>query len=156
MVICLCSPCLLENVFLHQVNGEFEAVQDALLQITSRLRHHFFRDVFPSINYPPNPAFMDQPPFPPYLGRRELSPPGIYSNYGPPFHKFDPVGGLPPHGGFHPRDDRPPFMHNMHRFGGPRHLSERKPWGPQVYSYYLDTFVQGSGSAFTSWLFKSD
>lgn len=119
---------------MHQVNGEFEAVQDALLQITGRLRHHFFRDMFPSINYPPNPAFMDQPPFPPYLGRRELSPPGMFSNYGPPFH------GLPPHGGFHPRDDRPPFMHNMHRFGGPRHLPERKPWGPQVDSFYLDNF----------------
>ncbi|KAF3447427.1 hypothetical protein FNV43_RR12613 [Rhamnella rubrinervis] len=123
--------CALEDEEIVQINGEFEAVQDALLQITSRLRHHFFRDVFPSINYPPNPAFMDQPPFPPYFGRRELSPPGMYSNYGPSFHKFDPVGGLPPHGGFHPHDDRPPFMHNMHRFGGPRHLSERKPWGAQ-------------------------
>ncbi|KAH7524835.1 hypothetical protein FEM48_Zijuj06G0161200 [Ziziphus jujuba var. spinosa] len=123
--------CASEDEEVVLINGEFEAVQDALLQITSRLRHHFFRDMFPSINYPPNPAFLDQPPFPSYLGRRELSPPGMYPNYGPPFHKFDGVGGLPPHGGFHPRDERAPFMHNMHRFGGPRHLSERKPWGPQ-------------------------
>ena len=107
------------------------------MQITTRLRHHFFRDAFPSINYPSNPAFLDQvPPFPSYMGRRELSPPGMYSNLGPSFHKFDAVGGPPPHGGFHPHDDRSPFMHNIHRLGAAPHLlSERKPWGPQVLNY---------------------
>ncbi|PON68318.1 Polyribonucleotide nucleotidyltransferase [Parasponia andersonii] len=121
----MCTPCCL-------INGEFEAVQDALIQITTRLQHHFFRDAFPSINYPPNPAFLDQPPFLSYLGRRELSPPGMYSNYGPSFHKFNAIGALPPHGGFHPRDDHPPFMHNIHRFGGPTHIFERRPWGPRA------------------------
>ncbi|KAK9983100.1 hypothetical protein SO802_032625 [Lithocarpus litseifolius] len=125
--------CASEDEEVVQINGEFEAVQEALLQITTRLRHHFFRDTFPSINYPSNPAFLDQvPPFPSYMGRRELSPPGMYSNLGPSFHKFDAVGGPPPHGGFHPHDDRSPFMHNIHRLGAAPHLlSERKPWGPQ-------------------------
>lgn len=118
-----------ENEELVQINGEFETVQDALLHVTSRLRNHFFRDAFPSINHPPNPAFPDQvPPFP-YVGRREHSPPGMYFNLGPSFHKFDAVGGLPPREGFHPHDDRIPFMH---RPGMPPHISERKPaWGPQ-------------------------
>ncbi|KAF5469314.1 hypothetical protein F2P56_013398 [Juglans regia] len=124
--------CASEDEEVVQINGEFEAVQEALLQITTRLRHHFFRDAFPSINYSSNPAFVDQvSPFPSYMGRRELSPPGMYSNLGPSFHKFDAVGGAPPHGGFHLHDDRSPFMHNMHRLGGPPYISERKPWGPQ-------------------------
>uniref|UniRef100_A0A5B7AWQ7 K Homology domain-containing protein n=1 Tax=Davidia involucrata TaxID=16924 RepID=A0A5B7AWQ7_DAVIN len=127
--------CASENEEVVQINGEFEAVQEALMQITTRLRHHFFRDAFPSINHP-DPAFPDQvPPFPSFVGRRELSPPGVYSNLGPSFHKFDAVGGLPPHGGFHPHDDHPSFMHNIHRPGIPPHISERKPssalWGPQ-------------------------
>lgn len=66
--------------------------------------------------------------------RRDFSPPGMHSNLGMPFHKFDAVGGPPPHGVFHPHDDRAPFMHNIHRLGGPPHLSERRPWGPQVFS----------------------
>ncbi|KAK4276946.1 hypothetical protein QN277_015031 [Acacia crassicarpa] len=114
-----------------QISGEVDTVQDALLHITTRLRHHFFRDAYPSINYPSNPAFIDQlPPFPPYMGRRELSPPGMFSNLGPPFHKFDAIGAPPLHGGF-PHDDRPPFMHNLPRPGVPPYLSERRPWGPQ-------------------------
>ncbi|KAK9270967.1 hypothetical protein L1049_026555 [Liquidambar formosana] len=128
--------CASENEEVVQINGEFEAVQEALLQITTRLRHHFFRDAFPSINHPSNPAFQDQVlPFPSFMGRRELSPPGMFSNLGPSFHKFDAVGGLPPHGGFYPHDDRAPFIHNIHRPGIPPHISERKPssaqWGPQ-------------------------
>nr|XP_027091610.1 KH domain-containing protein HEN4-like [Coffea arabica] len=126
----------LENEEVVQVNGELETVHEALLQITSRLREHFFRDAFPSMNYPSNPAFLDQvPPFPPYLGRGEHSPPGMYPNLGPSFRKFDSVGGLPPPGGFHPLDERPPFMQNFHRPGFPPHMSERFPpsaaWGPQ-------------------------
>ncbi|XP_062158308.1 RNA-binding KH domain-containing protein RCF3-like [Alnus glutinosa] len=124
--------CAVEDEEVVQINGEFDAVQEALLQITTRLRHHFFRDAFPSINYSSNPAFLDQvSPFPSYMGRRELSPPGMYSNLGPSFHKFDAAGGPPPHGGFLPHDDRSPFMHNIHRLGAPPFLSERKPWGPQ-------------------------
>lgn len=88
------------------------------------------------MNYP-SPAFLDPPPFLPFLGRREPSPPGMYPHFGPPFHKFNDIGVLPPHGGFHPHDDRPPFMHGIHRFGGPTHISERRHWGPQVFSYNL-------------------
>ncbi|OIW14572.1 hypothetical protein TanjilG_32914 [Lupinus angustifolius] len=113
--------CASEDEEVIQINGEFEAVHDALLQVTSRLRHNFFRSAFPSGNYPPNSVFLDQfPRFPPHLGRRGLSPPGIFSNRGPP----------PPHGGF-PLDDRPPFMNNIHRLGIPPHISENRPWGPQ-------------------------
>uniref|UniRef100_A0A803NGC6 K Homology domain-containing protein n=1 Tax=Cannabis sativa TaxID=3483 RepID=A0A803NGC6_CANSA len=118
--------CALQDEEVVQINGEFEAVQDALIQISTRLQHNFFREAFPSMNYPANPPFFD-PPFLPYLGPRELSPPGMHSNFGPSLHKFD----LHPHGGFRPRDDRVPFMNNFHRFGGPT-LSERRPWGPQA------------------------
>lgn len=111
--------CASEGDEVVQVTGEYEAVREALLHITSRLRNHFFRESLNAINHPPNPAYMDQmPPFRPYMGRRELSPPGM----GPPFHPFDAFGGPPPHGGFHPHDD-PSFM--------PPHIPERKPWGPQ-------------------------
>ncbi|XP_027903393.1 KH domain-containing protein HEN4-like [Vigna unguiculata] len=112
--------CASEDEEVIQVNGEIEAVHDALMQITTRLRHHFFRDSHPSVNYPSNSPFVDQlPPFPPYLGRRGLSPPGMFSDLGPP-----------PYAGF-PLDDRPPFLNNIHRPGIPPHISERKLWGPQ-------------------------
>ncbi|KAI4337543.1 hypothetical protein L6164_015946 [Bauhinia variegata] len=122
-----------EDEEVVQVSGDFEAVQDALLQITTRLRHHFFRDAYPSIKYPSNSAFPDQgPPFPMYLGRRELSPPGMYANLGPQFHKFDGVNAPSPHGhGRFPHDDHSLFMHNVPRPRVPPHISERKPWGPQ-------------------------
>jgi len=118
------------NEEVVQVNGEFERVQDALMHITTRLRDHFFRDAFPPMDHP----FPDQPPPFPSYGGRDISPPGMYSNLGPPFHKFDAVGGMPPHGGFQPHDDRPPFMHNVHRPGMPHNILERNPsstWGPQ-------------------------
>lgn len=101
------------------------------MQITTRLRHHFFRDAFPSINHHLNP-FMDQgPPFPSFMGRRELSPPGLYPNFGP-FSKFDAAGGPPARGGFHFPDDRSLLMHHLHRPGMAPHMSERKPWVLQV------------------------
>ncbi|KAJ9560335.1 hypothetical protein OSB04_005495 [Centaurea solstitialis] len=111
------------NEEVVQINGDFDAVHEALLQITMRLRSHFFRDAFPSINHPPNAPFPDHgPPFPPYM-RREVSPPGRYSSFNPP------------HGGFHPHDDHPPFMHDHHRPGFSHHMPERlpasAPWGPQ-------------------------
>ncbi|XP_060199218.1 KH domain-containing protein HEN4-like isoform X2 [Lycium barbarum] len=120
--------CAAENEEVVQINGDAEKVHEALLQITSRLQNHYFRDAFPS-----NPGFLDQvPPFPSHMGGREFSPPGMFPNIRPPFHKFD---ALPPHGGFHPHDDRPPFMQNFHRPGIPPHISDRMPssapWGPQ-------------------------
>ena len=114
------------------MNGELEAVKDALLQITSRLQHHFFRDAYPSLSYP-NTAFSDQPPFRSY-SRRDFSPPRMHSNFGPSFHKFDAVGGLPTHSGFHPL-----------------HLSERRPWGSQVYSFYSDNLPLSSARQNQPW-----
>ncbi|KAI5403121.1 KH domain-containing protein HEN4 [Lathyrus oleraceus] len=113
--------CVSEDDEVIQVSGEIEAVHDALLQITTRLRNHYFRDAFPSADFPSNSGFLDQhSSFPPYLGRRGLSPPRMYSDLGPP----------PPHAGF-PLDDHPHFMNNMYRPGIPPHISERKPWGPK-------------------------
>ncbi|KAL7116847.1 hypothetical protein ACP275_03G031900 [Erythranthe tilingii] len=125
-----------ENEEVVLASGEFEVVQEALMQITARLKNHLFRDVFPPYGHPPNPGFMEQmPPFPPYMPRREFSPPGPYSNRGPSFNNFDGPGGIPPGGGFHPRDDHPPFGHDFPGPGIPPHMSERMPpaapWGPQ-------------------------
>ncbi|XP_057516929.1 KH domain-containing protein HEN4-like [Amaranthus tricolor] len=109
-----------------QINGELEVVQEALLQITTRLQHHFFRDAFPSINHPSNLAFTDRaPPLPSFMGRGEVSPPGMF----PKFRNFDSIGGPPLHGGFHPHDEHPPFLHDIHRKGMPN-PSER-PWHPE-------------------------
>ncbi|XP_042046809.1 RNA-binding KH domain-containing protein RCF3-like [Salvia splendens] len=79
-----------ENEEVVQVSGDLEAVQEALVQITSRLKKHFFQA--------------------PYMGRREFSPSPTFSNRGPPFNNFDASVGLPPVGGFHPRehDDQQP------------------------------------------------
>lgn len=109
-----------------------------MLQITTRLRHHFFRDAFPSVNSHPNPAFIDRlPSFPSYFGRRELSPPGIYSSLGPSFHKFDALSGIPSLSDL--RDDRPPFLH---RSGAPL-LSDRKPWNSQVFNFAVSIICFG-------------
>ncbi|XP_021721203.1 KH domain-containing protein HEN4-like [Chenopodium quinoa] len=119
-----------ENEEVVQINGELEVVQEALLQITTRLQHHFFRDAFPSINHPSNLAFSDRaPPFPSFMGRREVSPPGMFPKHGPSFRNADYIGLPPMHGGFHPHDEHPPFMHDIHRHGGPN-ISERS-WHPQ-------------------------
>lgn len=116
----------------RQVNGGYDAVQEALLQITDRLKLHFFRDVFPSIDHPPNPAPFDSvPPLPSFMRRRELSPPSrMYPSFGPSAHKFDPIGGP---GRFHTPDDHPPFVRDIFRSGLPPHMPERRPWGPEVW-----------------------
>ncbi|KAL9268585.1 KH domain-containing protein [Drosera capensis] len=119
---------LSDNEEVIQVNGEFQAVQDAVLQITARLRHHFFRDVFPSMNIPRDP-FIPDAQLTPFGGRPEFSPPRMFQDLGPPFHQFDPVGGPSPRGGFYPNDMRPSFMHDIHGPGFPR--GSERPWGPQ-------------------------
>ncbi|RAL53534.1 hypothetical protein DM860_015571 [Cuscuta australis] len=129
--------CASENEEVVQVNGEFQKVQEALFQITSRLQEHFFRNAFPPMNQLSAAHFLDHmPPFPSHNGRGELSPPGMYPSMGPPsFHRFDAIGGLPPRGDFHPHDDRPPFISNFHRPGFRPPISERMlssgPWVPQ-------------------------
>ncbi|KAK9139549.1 hypothetical protein Scep_009230 [Stephania cephalantha] len=127
--------CVSENEEVVQMNGEFESVQEALLQITSKLHNHFFREMFPSTNPPALPAYPDQMPPYPYIGRRERSPPGLYSNMAPPFHKFDAGGNLPPHNRIYPHDDRPPFTHNIQRHGlphGPGRVPSSAPWESQA------------------------
>lgn len=123
------------------MSGEFESVQEALLQITGRLQHHFFRDMYPSANHPPRPFVEQVAPYPPFMGRREPSPPGMYSNLGPSFHNFDSVGGPPSHGRMRPHDDR--FVHNIHRPGNPHLGSGRMPssapWEHQVLICYLSS-----------------
>ncbi|GAB4852442.1 hypothetical protein Ancab_016636 [Ancistrocladus abbreviatus] len=122
--------CASEDEEVVQVTGELEVVQEAVLQITTRLRHHFFRDAFPQMKFPLDPVFPDHaPPLPSFVGRGELSPPGMFHDLGPPFRQFDSVGGPPPLGGFYPNDDRPPFVHDIHR-SGRAHLPDR-PWDPQ-------------------------
>ncbi|KAL6493173.1 hypothetical protein OROGR_032932 [Orobanche gracilis] len=125
-----------DNEEVVQVSGEPEVVQEALLQITSRLKYHFFRDIFPHFGHPSNPAFLEQMPpgpFPSYMARRDFLPSGTFSNHGPQFNKFDGPGGLPPPGGFQSHDDHPPFGHDFPRPGFPPHMSERTAasWGPQ-------------------------
>ncbi|KAG1335013.1 KH domain-containing protein HEN4 [Cocos nucifera] len=108
-----------ENDEVVQINGEFGAVQEALLQITIRLKHHIFRDKLPPGGHP---AFVEQiPPFGPYMGRRESSPPRLYSNL-PSFQK-DSVG--------RPYEERSAFPHAFHGSGFPPSLERGAPWAPQ-------------------------
>ncbi|MQM07852.1 hypothetical protein Taro_040701, partial [Colocasia esculenta] len=113
-----------ENEVLVQVTGKFEAVQEALLQITSRLKHHIFSEKFPAMGHPGHTAFVDQgPQFPSFMGRRERSPHGLYSNALPPFSKFDPLG-------VHPHDERSGFPRTHYTSGFSTHSGERIPSGP--------------------------
>lgn len=102
------------------------------MQITTRLRHHFFRDSFSSIKHSLDPPLLDPvPPYPSFMGRREFSPP-MYSDFGPSFNKFDVPLGPPSHVGFRPHEFGSIFMHHDRRPGMPPHMSERKPFGAQV------------------------
>ncbi|OAY84246.1 RNA-binding KH domain-containing protein RCF3-like [Ananas comosus] len=107
-----------DNDEVVQVNGEFEVVQEALVQITTRLRHHLFREKFRASN--PNNFGEQVPPFGPFMGRREFSPPR-YPNM-PPFQK-DPFG--------RPFDERPIFGNMIHSPGVPHGVERSGPWPPQ-------------------------
>ncbi|URE44899.1 KH domain [Musa troglodytarum] len=114
-----------ENDEVIQISGEFGAVQEALLQITARLKLHVFRDKLPTMNPNMPPAFVKQlPPYGLYMGRRESSPPRLYRNL-PPFQK-DPVG-------------RSVFAHPVHGSGIPLGIERPAPWPPQVscFLYYF-------------------
>ncbi|XP_020582267.1 KH domain-containing protein HEN4-like [Phalaenopsis equestris] len=115
---------LSENEEIVQVIGEFGIVQEALLQITARLRGHLFRDKTSALNRSTHPAFLDQmPPFGSYMGR-EPSPPRLY-------------GGLPPFQkdvGARAHEDRSAFAHPIHGSGVSPLGAERvppAPWTPQ-------------------------
>ncbi|RWW84858.1 hypothetical protein BHE74_00006510 [Ensete ventricosum] len=111
-----------ENDEVVQISGEFGAVQEALLQITARLKLHVFRDKLPTMNRNIPPAFVEQlPPYGLYMGRRESSPPRLYPNM-PPFQK-DHVG--------RPFEERSVFAHPVHGSGIPLGIERPAPWPPQ-------------------------
>ncbi|CAL9179147.1 unnamed protein product [Musa hybrid cultivar] len=113
---------VLENDEVVQISGEFGAVQEALLQITARLKLHVFRDKLPAMNPNMPPAFVEQlPPYGLYMGRRESSPPRLHP-YLPPFQK-DPVG--------HPFEERSVFAHPVHGSGIPLGVERPASWPPQ-------------------------
>lgn len=118
---CICC----DVYILYQATGKFEAVQEALLQITSRLKHNIFNEKYSS----GHPVFVDQvPPFSSFMGRRERSPPGPRSNFFQPFHKFDHIGVLP-------HDERSAFPRTHYTSGFSNHGGERIPsasWGAKV------------------------
>ncbi|RZR71058.1 hypothetical protein BHM03_00003264 [Ensete ventricosum] len=112
-----------ENDEVVQISGEFGAVQEALLQITARLKLHVFRDKLPTMNRNIPPAFVEQlPPYGLYMGRRESSPPRLYPNM-PPFQK-DHVG--------RPFEERSVFAHPVHGSGIPLGIERPAPWPPQA------------------------
>ncbi|KAK8957127.1 KH domain-containing protein [Platanthera zijinensis] len=122
-----------ENDEIVQVSGEFGTVQEALIQITARLRGHLFREKASGFNHPlhsanhpphpanhpPHPSFLDQmPSFGSYMGRREISPPRLF-------------GGLPP---FQKDGVERSFAQAIHGSGVSPLGSERvpsAPWAPQ-------------------------
>lgn len=121
------------SLFSLQVTGELGAVQDALLQITDRLKNHLFRQRLPAMNHAGRPTFFDQmPPFGTYIGRREPSPPRMFPNL-PPFQN-DLVG--------RPHEERAAFAHAIHGPGAPHGLERMPPtpWGPQVSGYFFFCF----------------
>ncbi|KAG6527401.1 KH domain-containing protein HEN4-like [Zingiber officinale] len=112
-----------ESYGMVQISGEFGAVQDALLQITFRLKQHLFRDKLPAMDPNMHPSFVEQmPKYGLHMGRRESSPSRLNSNL-PPFQK-DFVG--------HPFEERASFAHQMHGSGIPSFGVKRPgPWLPQ-------------------------
>lgn len=110
-----------------------------MIQITTQLRHHLFRDKISGRNQIGRPPFNDQlPPFGSYMGRRESPPPRMLHNLPPPFLNYDSVG--------RPHEDRPPFG-PMHGPGMAPHNFERflpPPWAPQVCKSF---FLVAIGSA---------
>ncbi|XP_074572838.1 uncharacterized protein LOC141829292 isoform X2 [Curcuma longa] len=112
-----------ENYGMVQISGEFGAVQDALLQITFRLKQHLFRDKLPAMDPNMHRSFVEQiPPYGLHIGRRESSPSRLNSNL-PPFQK-ELVG--------RPFEERAAFAHRMHGSGIPPLGVERPgPWLPQ-------------------------
>ncbi|CAN6459400.1 unnamed protein product [Victoria cruziana] len=112
------SKCASEHEEEVQMSGEFESVQEALVQVTSRLRHNMFRG--PPMHHPlHNPFHEHIPPMMPYMGRREPSPQRMYPNFGPSPRKFDQAEVLAPH------EERPVFPHSVQP--GIPHGSERMP-----------------------------
>lgn len=57
-----------------QINGSCEAIQEALMQVTARLRNHLFRDRMPAVGPNMRPPFgLLDPQFGPFSGNHESS-----------------------------------------------------------------------------------
>ncbi|KAJ1685026.1 hypothetical protein LUZ63_016416 [Rhynchospora breviuscula] len=90
-----------------QINGNGESVQEAIIQITSRLKQHFLRDKAPLMNHA-SPYGME-PPFGPYMGSG-ASPQQHLSSQPPPFHGYGrSYEEGPPYDRHAPRGTREPL-----------------------------------------------
>lgn len=70
-----------------QISGASEAIQEALMQITARLRNHLFRDRMASTVPNVQPPFgLVDPQFGSYAGNHDSISPRIFPNV-PQFHK---------------------------------------------------------------------
>eukprot|EP01018_Ginkgo_biloba_P002005 Gb_31686 [translate_table: standard] len=136
--------CASPNDEVVQVTGQLVAVQDALIQITSRLRDNLFQDKPGSVaGVGIYPSSLPERPVVPYRGRHEPgSPPGMYSHMGGSLHDVDRSGGLS-------HDvDRPGFAHNIHRPGGmPLKIDQPPSPGP----WAVQSMGSGSGRSMTDY-----
>lgn len=70
-----------------QITGDSEAIQEALMQITARLRNNLFRGRMASVGPNMQPPFgLLDPPFGAFAGIHESTSPRVYPN-APQFHK---------------------------------------------------------------------
>ncbi|XP_010520812.1 PREDICTED: KH domain-containing protein HEN4-like [Tarenaya hassleriana] len=104
---------VLEGDEIVQISGEHEAVQEALLLITTRLLHSFFLDAFPLGPHPMDTVLLD--PLPQNVGGNGtgFSSPGRNSDFGPPLHKFGHFSGPAYCDGLLPHDFHSPSLHNI-------------------------------------------
>uniref|UniRef100_J3KY25 K Homology domain-containing protein n=2 Tax=Oryza brachyantha TaxID=4533 RepID=J3KY25_ORYBR len=105
-----------ENDEVVQISGASEAIQEALMLITARLRNHLFRDRMAS-TVPVQPPFgLMDPQFGPYVGNHDSISPRIFPNV-PQFHK-DFIG--------RPLDEMsaPWTMKGIHDVGDPMSISD--------------------------------
>ncbi|XP_057871157.1 KH domain-containing protein HEN4 [Cryptomeria japonica] len=117
--------CASQNDEVVQVTGDPEAVQEALVQITSRLQNNLFpgnTGPIGGVGMYPEPMAPVPGPIAQYRGRPEpASPPGMYSRLGGSMQDMDQSGRLPP------TVDRPGFPPSIHRPGGMPHNIDQPP-----------------------------
>ncbi|KAH9301163.1 hypothetical protein KI387_012746 [Taxus chinensis] len=137
--------CASQNDEVVQVTGDPEAVQEALIQITSRLQNNLFPGnpgPIGGVGMYPEPMAPVPGPIAPYRGRPEpASPPGMYSRLGGSMQDIDQPGRLPP-------IDRQGFSSNIHRSGGMSHTIDQPPSpGP----WTMQGMTSGSGRNITDY-----
>ncbi|XP_026454250.1 KH domain-containing protein HEN4-like isoform X2 [Papaver somniferum] len=116
-----------------QAIGSLQSVQDALFQITSRLREAYFptKLPYPNVGAPPYMPGPLEPPVPMFRPRHEPPSPGHYPHIGYPNSLEHPAGPAQ-------HMDHPPVpMHGMDHPGGPNldhgpysYSNERPAYGP--------------------------